>query len=412
MTNAMSKPIMQNNYIENLISKYTNGEVSIKSCKLPDLKAFARYYKLRITGTKPELIERIETHFKKSKKAAIIQAIFRGHLVRFSIKLRGCALRKRTMCVNDSDFYTLDPLDEIEYNDFYSYVDKGGFIYGFSVSSLISLFKRKGHITNPYNREKLDFKTMNEIFLLYKLNNILYPSVVTIAEKITVNQVVQVASLPGPASPAHPVAGQAAVPSQLSDHISIDEPVPVSIPDSSPTPLTMPSLVPVPVIAALPPVIENNIRVLVNAPHHSELRERMNVLQSRSTEERIRELFMEIDQLGNYTNAMWFSDLNERELVSFFRYLYDIWMYRGQLARQTKLRICSLQDPFAGFASLQSVELEELRKYCLHIMEHMVYTGIDIEYQRIGTLHVLSALTLVSLPARQAMYWLYEGLVY
>jgi len=396
----MSKPIMQTDDIENLISKYTKGELSIKSCKLPDLKAFARYYKLRITGSKPELIERIETHFKKSKKAAVIQAVFRGHLVRFSIKLRGCALKKRTMCVNDSDFYTLDPLDEIEYNDFYSYVDKGGFIYGFSVSSLISLFKRKGHITNPYNREKLDFKTMNEIFLLYKLNNILYPSVVTTAEKNTVNQVVQVASLPGPASPARPVAGQVAVSSQVSGDISID------------TPLTIPSLVPVPVIAALPPVIENNIQVLVNAPQHSELRERMNVIQSRSTEERIRELFMEIDQLGNYTNAVWFSDLNERELVSFFRYLYDIWMYRGQLARQTKLRICSLQDPFAGLASLQSVELEELRKHCLHVMEHMVYTGVDIEYQRIGTLHVLSALTLVSLPARQAMYWLYEGLVY
>jgi len=402
----MSKPIMQNDDIEILISKYTKGELSIKSCKLPDLKAFARYYKLRITGTKPELIERIETHFNKRKKAAVIQAIFRGHLVRFSIKLRGCALKKRTMCVNDSDFYTLDPLDEIEYNDFYSYVDKGGFIYGFSVSSLISLFKRKGHITNPYNREKLDFKTMNEIFLLYKLNNILYPSVVTIAEKPEVNQVVQVASLPGPASPAQPVVSPA------TGTVVDPDPTEINVLNITPVPLAIPNPVHIPVPNTLPPVTENTIQVLVNTPQQSELRERMNAIQSRSTEERIREIFMEIDQLGNYTNAVWFSDLNERELMSFFRYLYDIWMYRGQLARQTKLRICSLQDPFAGLASLQSVELEELRKYCLHVMEHMVYTGVDIEYQRIGTLHVLSALTLVSLPARQSMYWLYEGLVY
>jgi hypothetical protein len=402
----MSKPIMQNDDIEFLISKYTKGELSIKSCKLPDLKAFARYYKLRITGTKPELIERIETHFNKSKKAAVIQAIFRGHLARFSIKLRGCALKKRSMCVNDSDFYTLDPLDEIEYNDFYSYVDKGGFIYGFSVSSLISLFKRKGHITNPYNREKLDFKTMNEIFLLYKLNNILYPRAVVVAEKTAVNQVVQVASLPGPASPAQPVVSPA------TGTVVDTDPTEINVLDITPVPLAIPNPVHIPVPNTSPPVTENTTRVLVNTPQQSELRERMNAIQSRSTEERIRELFMEIDQLGNYTNAVWFSDLNERELVSFFRYLYDVWMYRGQLARQTKLRICSLQDPFAGLASLQSVELEELRKYCLHVMEHMVYTGVDIEYQRIGTLHVLSALTLVSLPARQAMYWLYEGLVY
>jgi hypothetical protein len=380
MTNAMSKPIISdkhidaNNLIENIIPKYLKGELALKSCKLPDLKAFARNYKLRITGTKPELIERIEMHFKKNKSASVIQAVFRGHLVRFSIRLRGCALKERTKCVNDSDFYTMDPLNEIEYNDFYSYVDKQSFIYGFSVSSLIALFKRKGHITNPYNREKLDFKTMNEIFLLYKLNQILYPEPVVIKPNATTaptmtNQVVRVASLPVPATPAQPAASTTPVPPPL-------------------------------------PVAQNN------DPRITELRERMNVIQSRSTDDRIRELFMEMDQLGNYTNTSWFSNLTDRGLVNLFRYLYDIWTYRGQLTQQTKNRICSLQNPFLGMTNLQTLEVDELRKHCLHVMEHMVYTGIDIEFQRIGTLHVLSAMTLVSLPARQAMYWLYEGLVY
>ena len=388
MTNALSKPTMQyntsnisnvdnsNNILNtkicnidinniNLISKYNKGELTIKACKLPELKTIARHYKLRITGTKPELVERIETYYKKTKSAIIIQSIFRSHLVRLSIRLRGCALKKRTICVNDSDFYTLDPLNEIEHNDFYSYVDKQSFIYGFSISSLISLFKRKGNITNPYNREKLDFKTMNEIFLLYKLNQILYPT--PILEKPIVNQVVQVASLPVPPS----AAGG-------SNHTT--------------SPLIIPS--------------QNNIQVLPN----SELRERMNVIQSRPIEERIRELFMEIDQLGNYTQSSWFSNLSDRGLVHLFRYLYDIWTYRGQLTSQTKYRISSLQDPFHGMPNLQSVDIDELRKHCLHVMEHMVFTGIDIEYQKIGALHVLSAMTLVSLPARHAMYWLYEGL--
>jgi len=373
MTNTMSKPIIHTDDIENRISKYEKGELAIKSCKLPDLKAIARNYKLRITGTKPELIERIETYFKKNKKACMIQALFRGHLVRFSIRLRGCALKERTKCINDSDFYTMDPLNEIEYNDFYSYVDKQSFIYGFSVSSLIALFKRKGHITNPYNREKLDFKTMNEIFLLYKLNNILCASPPPVIEKPVVNQVVQVASLPGPA------LAQPAVPSV---------PIPPPIPVETPT------------------------QVLSLSPQQSELRERMNVIQSRSTEDRMRELFMEMDQLGNYTNETWFSNLTDRGLINFFRYLYDIWTFRGQLTLQTKMRICSLQDPFYSTANVQTLDIDELRKHCLHVMEHMVYTGVDIEFQRIGTLHVLSALTLVSMPARQAMYWLYEGLVY
>jgi hypothetical protein len=119
---------------------------------------------------------------------------------------------------------------------------------------------------------------------------------------------------------------------------------------------------------------------------------------------------MEIDQLGNYTQSSWFSNLSDRGLVHLFRYLYDIWTYRGQLTAQTKQRISSLQDPFHGMPNLQSVDIDELRKHCLHVMEHMVFTGIDIEYQKIGALHVLSAMTLVSLPARHAMYWLYEGL--
>jgi hypothetical protein len=371
----MSKPSMQIDDIEIIISKYKKGELELKACKLPDLKSIARYYKLRITGAKPELIERINTHFQRNKSAAVIQALFRGHLVRFSIRLRGCALKERTKCVNDSDFYTLDPINEIEYNDFYSYVDKQSFIYGFSVSSLIALFKRKGHITNPYNREKLDFKTMNEIFLLYKLNKLLYsePIVENPIAKPLVNQVVQVASLPGPGAAA----------------------------SAAPAPTPAPSI-----------PVETPAQVLNITPQQCELRGRMNVIQSRTIEDRMRELFMEMDQLGNYTNPDWFSSLTDRGLINFFRYLYDIWTYRGQLTRQTKTRISSLQDPFYGLTNLQTVELDELRKHCLHVMEHMVYTGVDIEFQRIGTLHVLSALTLVSLPARQAMYWLYEGLVY
>ena len=43
------------------------------------------------------------------------------------------------------------------------------------------------------------------------------------------------------------------------------------------------------------------------------------------------------------------------------------------------------------------------------ILENMVYSGINIEYRKIGTLHALSALTLVSVPARESMPWLYES---
>jgi hypothetical protein len=48
-------------------------------------------------------------------------------------------------------------------------------------------------------------------------------------------------------------------------------------------------------------------------------------------------------------------------------------------------------------------------------MENMVYSGIDIEYQRLGALYVLSALTLVSPAARNSsalMQSLFEASAY
>ena len=364
----MSKPIPPD-----LTYIYDSKKFDIKTYKLPELKNIARYYKIRITGTKPELVERITTFIKKNKSATRIQSVFRSHLVRLSIRLRGCCLKNRKLCVNDSDFYTLDPISEIEHNDFYSYTDKKGFVYGFSISSLISLFKRKGNITNPYNREKMDFKTMNEIFLVYKLNRILYPGM--FIETV--------------ANPAENI--QVPIPVQN---------IPVIVPNVNTN-------------------IQDTLQVATEIPGISAipqfgLVERMNMIQARTTDERILELFMEIDQLGNYTQSYWFSNLSERGLIYFYRYLYDIWTHRGQLSSQTKQCICPLQDPFSNIfrVNLQTADINELRRHCLFVMEHMVYTGTDIEYQKIGALHVLSAMTLISLPARQSMYWLYEGLVY
>jgi hypothetical protein len=45
-------------------------------------------------------------------------------------------------------------------------------------------------------------------------------------------------------------------------------------------------------------------------------------------------------------------------------------------------------------------------------MENMVYSGVDEEYRKIGCFHALSALTIVSYPARAALPWLYESVMY
>ena len=39
----------------------------------------------------------------------------------------------------------------------------------------------------------------------------------------------------------------------------------------------------------------------------------------------------------------------------------------------------------------------------------MIYAAIDEEYAKIGALHCLTALTIVSQPARNALPWLWES---
>ena len=48
---------------------------------------------------------------------------------------------------------------------------------------------------------------------------------------------------------------------------------------------------------------------------------------------------------------------------------------------------------------------------CLCVMEDMVYTGIGHQYKTIGSIHVLSVLTVINRDARSNMPWLYESLI-
>jgi len=51
----------------------------------------------------------------------------------------GPAFNNRQLCVNDSDFFTLDELKDIPNDDFFSFSDEKKFIYGFSIDSIIQL---------------------------------------------------------------------------------------------------------------------------------------------------------------------------------------------------------------------------------------------------------------------------------
>jgi hypothetical protein len=343
-------------------SEYVKNKTILKKYKIPELKSIAKNLRLFITGSKSILIERIEIYFEQFSKIIKIQRIFRGFIVRKSFQLRGEAFKNLSICVNNTDFYTLEPLAEIDFELFFSYKDDNNFCYGFNITSLIQLMKNKTvDVLNPYNRDNISNQIKKTIFSLYNKIHILFPLILE---------------------------------PENDSNSNIKRPI-------------------------INTDITNNRHSYINNSNITlvqEIQNKITRIRETPIPNRMIELFMEIDQLGNYTDSTWFSSLNIRDYVKLYRSLYDIWNYRAQLSSTMKNNICILGNPFLNIFNeriyYNDVSLHRIQEACLIVIENMVYTGIDIEHRKIGTMHALSALTTVSLHFRDAMPWLYESVVF
>lgn len=165
MLSKMAKPEPKTTYKE--ISK-----IDLTTLKLPDLKKYAKDLNIKISGNKSEIKARIENQIKLTFSAIKIQKIFRRHMVLKWMKLKGT----RENCVNDTDFYTLEPLNEIPYLYFIKYVDVSHNVnYGFDIKSLCTLATKNKKFENPYNRENIKTTFGTKMVKVVKLTNILFP---------------------------------------------------------------------------------------------------------------------------------------------------------------------------------------------------------------------------------------------
>ena len=110
--------------------------------KVSQLKQLCVHHKLRKTGNKEELINRIYNYLKYSLYAIKIQKVYKGRILRSYLKYTGPALKNRSICINDTDFATLEPINEIPYNQFYSFYDKEKNVYGCDIISLSGLLSK------------------------------------------------------------------------------------------------------------------------------------------------------------------------------------------------------------------------------------------------------------------------------
>jgi hypothetical protein len=482
-------------------AQFFKENVNLNKYKIVELKEVAKYNRLHITGNKTVLVGRITNYFLKHRYAILIQKYLRRFFVKRSFQLRGAALHNRSICINETDFFTLEPLGDIPFQEFYSYTDANHFTYGFNICSLITLLKRQGRaIMNPYNRSKIPENIIGDVIRLYIYVIILFPQHINPEDQnpLTRHQYIQYVSpylmqrgyyygfTPRVASHmasrrireelAQSILGEddddddagfSLARPVLNNHV-IALPAPTILNESpnphnnfnavsaevmsiaerlsrevqtlrdttsgsnvrrngrasAVDPSANPEVVHLPIqtrAASRASTESTGIRVLsppatfAQIEHINQMKLRIESMREKPLNQRIQEVFMEIDQLGNYTDAQWYINLNMRQKVGFYGFLQDLWRFRGRLSNIVKQRICPLGDPFQNLlpnrVRFEDISLADLTNGSVSVMENLVFTAYDIEDRRLGALYVLFALTMVSLPARNNMMWLFEAVI-
>lgn len=164
------KKVSQDNFE---MPEYKNYEFILKkNYNVSQLKVICKKYKQRVSGNKNQLKFLLYNFLRYSYFAKKIQNCFKKYLINKINTCKGPALFNRVKCVNETDFLTLEKISDICYEQFISYKDKSGFIYGFNISSIYNLYKQK-KVCNPYNRSKFPEDLKLKVKQIYKIGKLL-----------------------------------------------------------------------------------------------------------------------------------------------------------------------------------------------------------------------------------------------
>tara|TARA_B110000967_G_C18776142_1_gene505644 strand:- start:36 stop:1100 length:1065 start_codon:yes stop_codon:yes gene_type:complete len=316
-----------------ILKPHEYNQIHICQYKVCHLKEMCKSYKLKKSGNKDELKARLFDFLRLSLYITVIQRNWRGYLLREYVKCSGPALKDRSICVNDTDFATLEPVDEICYNQFYSFSGNNN-CYGCDIYSLHNLINKQNDTCNP--NIPIEIKNPYD------------------REIITANQI-----------------------TRFNRYLRLAKAL--------------------------------NISFKIND-------EKSDIIDpKKKLEMNIIEIFQYINELGNYADSTWFTNLPRHMMVLFIREVYDIWHYRAQLSQQTMRDIVPPHgNPFTGMTLhlAQSQSDEYLKNTALRIIHYLVKTGYTNETRALGAYYVLAALTLVSEDARNALPWLYQSVAH
>jgi hypothetical protein len=169
------------------ILKFHESEYLLRyNYNVQQLKLIAKNYKLKITGNKSQLVQRIYSFLFLSNSIVKLQKVIRGFLQRKYINYHGPAFKNRSLCTNAFDFLSMDKISEIPSEQFFSFKDDDGFIYGFDLLSLYNLiYKCNGAIKNPFNTKPISSKVIEDLRTLLRLSRLFKIDICTEISDVT-----------------------------------------------------------------------------------------------------------------------------------------------------------------------------------------------------------------------------------
>lgn len=312
------------------------------------LKLLCTKYGLKTSGTKPVMAIRARTYCMESHFSTRLQRVFRGHVARTYIR-RHMLLpecARPSDFVNDTDFYTMDEFGELSHCQLFTFKDDAD--------------------------NKLYRCNMASFFKLMK-------SAFTTKEKL----------------------------SAAANGLCCE------VPSTATNPYTR-----IPITLNTVRSFFNKLRLcrILKYPVYTEFKEDALTPQQ-ALDARILEVFQDINKLGNYADSEWFSSLQHQQYVWFIQELYDIWAYRAELSTQVKMQICppygqmfpSVTNGILMIHEMRTAPFQRVREVCISTCERLVRSGVTHDDRYLGATYVLSALTLVSPKAREALPWLYQS---
>jgi len=381
-----------------------NGAADYKVAELKEMCAIIQrdfdYKKVKLSGTKGELRQSVYNFYHHTFHCIKIQLKFNSFLRRKLNKLRGPALSNREICVNETDFYSLDPIRDIPNQQFFSYEeffenDSSGNVkvktkpsyYGFDIASIYNLILSDNGVeteyalsrrlifnesNNPYNRNKIMPNVVRDILKIIKLDRILSRKRVVKNKKMMNNHVNNNNNN-----------------YEYDNNNYMEENNNNAVMGSGGGGMNI----------ALPQD--------VLTPHQ---RFRQHVLR----------LFQTINALGHYSDPEWFVALTYEQHITFLRELIDIWNYRAELSPQARRTIYPpYGDPFPhyvlGWVTHQFyiyLSPENIININLTVIERFIASAVSEGDRCLGSNFILCALTLVSIPAREALPWLYQSVMH